>query len=120
MIKDFSCACDDSAGISLENIKSSGLRFPDAYMQAEMMSVLAKAFKKQGGTLCCMLPFCHTVEAEAMGAIVHYGDERTGPRVKEYICHSLDDVLSVPRMDFSKGRIQEVLRACKILRRSNF
>ena len=58
------------------------LKFPDAYMQHETMAALSKALKRHDGASFCELPFCHTVEAEAMGGIINYGNEKTGPRAK--------------------------------------
>ena len=80
------------------------------------MARLSKALKEHDGAAFCELPFCHTVEAEAMGGIVNYGNERTGPRAGEYICHSVEELLELPSIDFEKGRIHEVLLACRQLR----
>ncbi|MGN1164938.1 MAG: uroporphyrinogen decarboxylase family protein, partial [Lachnospiraceae bacterium] len=68
------------------------------------------------GAAFCELPFCHTVEAEAMGGRINYGDENVGPRAKEYICTSVEDVLKLPEIDFTTGRIHEVLLACQELK----
>ena len=115
-IKDFQCTYDNSAGISGEVTRGLGLTFPDAYLHHETMARLSKALKEHDGAAFCELPFCHTVEAEAMGGIVNYGNERTGPRAGEYICHSVEELLELPSIDFEKGRIHEVLLACRQLR----
>ncbi len=115
-IKDFQCTYDNSAGISGEVTRGLGLTFPDAYLHHETMARLSKALKEHDGAVFCELPFCHTVEAEAMGGIVNYGNERTGPRAGEYICHSVEELLELPSIDFEKGRIHEVLLACRQLR----
>lgn len=115
-IKDFECTYDNSAGISSEVTGGLGLEFPDAYMHQETMSRLSKALKEHDGASFYELPFCHTVEAEALGGIINYGNDKTGPRAKEYICNSLEELLKLPEIDFSQGRIHEVLLACKALR----
>ncbi len=115
-IKDFNCTYDNSAGINAEVTEGLDLTFPDAYMHADTMAALAKALKKHDGAAFCELPFCHTVEAEAMGGIINYGNDKTGPRAKEYICKTPEELLELPEIDFSKGRIHEVLLACKLLR----
>ncbi len=115
-IKDFECTYDNSAGINAEITEGMNLKFPDAYMYQDTMVRLAKALKEHDGTSFCELPFCHTVEAEAMGGIVNYGNDKTGPRAKEYICTAPEELLELPEIDFSKGRIHEVLLACKTLR----
>ena len=70
MISDFRCTFDNAIGISTEITKDLKLSFPDAYMHADTMAKIAYAMKQKEGAAFCMLPFCHTVEAEAMGGIV--------------------------------------------------
>lgn len=115
-IKDFKCTYDNSAGISDEVTKKLDLTFPDAYKHRETMVVLAEALKETDQASFCELPFCHTVEAEAMGGIVNYGNEKTGPRAKEYICTKPEELLELKSIDFSQGRIHELLLACQDLR----
>ena len=115
-IKDFHCTYDNSVGISGEVTDGLDLTFPDAYMHWDTMAKLSKALKEHDNASFCELPFCHTVEAEAMGGIINYGNETTGPRAKEYICTAVEELLELPEIDFSQGRIHEVLLACKALR----
>lgn len=114
-IKDFQCTYDNSAGVNEAVTRELDLEFPDAYMHWETMAALAKALKRHDGASFCELPFCHTVEAEAMGGMINYGNENTGPRAKEYICTAVEELLLLPQMDLEKGRIHEVLLACKAL-----
>lgn len=115
-IKEFYCTYGNSVGISEDVTEGLGLTFPEAYLHCDSMVRLSKALKEHDGASFCELPFCHTVEAEAMGGIINYGNAVTGPRAKEYICTSVEELLELPEMDFSKGRIHEVLLACKELR----
>lgn len=115
-IKDFKCTYDNSEGIRAEITKDLGLTFPDAYMHSDTMVTLSKALRRADGAKICELPFCHTVEAEAMGGIVNMGNEIAGPRAGEYICTKLEELLDLPEIDFTKGRILEVLKACQKLR----
>ena len=71
MISDFRCTFDNAIGISPEITKDLKLSFPDAYMHADTMAKIAHAIKEKEGAAFCMLPFCHTVEAEAMGGTNH-------------------------------------------------
>lgn len=114
-IKDFKCTYDNSAGINEKVTQGLSLTFPDAYMHAETMAVLAKALKRHDGSVLCMLPFCHTVEAEALGGMIRYGDGRTAPRVRGYRFHAPEELLTLPEIDFTKGRIHEVLLACRMI-----
>ena len=95
--------------------KKLDLKFPDAYMKRETMAEIALAIKEYDEATFCELPFCHTVEAESIGGLVNYGDEKAGPRAKEYICTKPEEILDLKNIDFSKGRIHEVLEACRIL-----
>ncbi len=115
MIQDFKCTYGNSAGIREEVTNRTHLTFPDAYKHAETMAELAQVLKECDKAPFCELPFCHTVEAEAMGGIINYGNEKTGPRAKEYLCTEIEEILDLPEIDFEKGRIQEVLQACRIL-----
>lgn len=116
-IREYKCTYSNSVGISAEVTAGLGLEFPDAYMHSDTMQTLARAIKKHDDSDFCLLPFCRTVEAEAMGAVLNYGDANTGPRAKDPICSNMDEVLALPEIDFSKGRIREVLDACAQLKR---
>lgn len=116
-IVDFKCTYDNSAGINEEVTKNLDLEFPSAYKHYDTMALIAKELRKHDKSCFCELPFCHTVEGEAMGGIINYGDEKIGPRAKEYICKTSTDLLNLPRIDYSQGRIAEVLKACRALRK---
>lgn len=115
-IKDFHCTYDNSAGLRGEVTEGLDLHFPDAYLHEETMAKLSKALKEYDGAAFCELPFCHTVEAEAMGGIINYGNEFAGPRAKDYICTVPEELLELPSMDLTEGRIHEVLLACRTLK----
>lgn len=115
-IIDFRCRYNDEVGVSKEIIEATGLKFPEAYKKWDTMVKLSLALKENNNSPFCFLPFCHTVEGEALGGIINLGDENIGPRAKEYICKSPEEILDLPEIDYSKGRISEVLKACKYLR----
>ncbi len=115
-IRDFECGYDNSVGISAEVTAGLDLDFPDAYLHADTMKILARAVKEAEGSDFCLVPFCRTVEAEAMGAHINMGDEKSCPRAGDYICTKIEEVMDLPDIDFSKGRIREVLQAAKELK----
>lgn len=115
-ITDFNCTYNNGAGVNEEIVQKTKLKFPDAYKNWEDMAVLAKEIKNHEDASFCTLPFCHTLEGEALGAVINYGDERIGPRGKDYLTSSIEDLLSISELDFSKGRLAEVLNACSHLR----
>ncbi len=115
-IREYKCTYSNSVGISAEVTEGLGLEFPDAYMHSGTMQTLARAIKKHDNSDFVLLPFCRTVEAEAMGAVLNYGDSNTGPRAKDPICANMDEVLALPDIDFGKMRIHEVLDACAAMK----
>ncbi|CAH2214200.1 uroporphyrinogen decarboxylase family protein [Tepidibacter aestuarii] len=115
-IIDFKCTYNNSIGINKEVTRKVDLQFPEAYKNSNSMALISKELKKHDKTTFCELPFCHTVEGEAMGGSINFGDENIGPRAKDYICTTAQEILDLPEIDYSKGRISEVLKACKYLR----
>ncbi len=115
-ITDFNCTFNTDTGIDEEIVKKTGLEFPKAYKNWQDMAVLSKEIKNHYDFSFCTLPFCHTLEGEALGGIINYGDEKIGPRGKDYLTSDIEDLLDITHMDFSKGRIFEVLKACSHLR----
>ena len=115
-IRDFKCTYQNHVGICPEATRGLDLKFPEAYLHAETMAQLAVHIRQTEHAGFCELPFCHTVEAEAMGGMINLGDGRTGPRAKEYICTDPAKLLELPAIDYSSGRIAEVLKACRILK----
>ena len=114
-IKDFKCTYDNGVLDHSEIVKELGFTFPDVYLHADMMAALSKRQKEKQGSPICVLPFCHTVEAEAMGGIITLGNEVAGPRAKEYLYTNYKELGDIEETDFAKGRMQEVLKACQIL-----
>ncbi len=114
-IIDFQCTYINSLGINKEAVKGLNIEFPQAYKTWQGLTQLALALKDYDKTEFCELPFCHTVEGEALGGHVNYGDENAGPRGKDYICTTAEELLDLPEIDYSRGRVAEVLKACKYL-----
>lgn len=110
-MRDFKCSYSNSAGVRENVTEGLGLTFPEAYTKKDSLKILAKAIKDGDNAKYCILPLCRTLEAEAMGANIKLGDEKAGPRAAEPTCSSLEEVLELPEIDFSKGRIKETLDA---------
>lgn len=114
-IKDFKCTYDNGVLEHSKIVEELGFTFPDVYLHADKMAALSKRQKEKQGNSICVLPFCHTVEGEAMGGIITLGNEVAGPRAKEYLYTDYKELGEINEIDFTKGRIQEVLQACQIL-----
>ena len=92
-----------------------GLSFPAIHFSAEQMARLAIRMRRRNGGVYCELPFCQTVEAEALGAHIAMGDWRIGPRADKPSLERLQDVLSLKPANFQTGRAAEVLKACALV-----
>lgn len=114
-IVDFKCKQADSSGFSDKIINDLKLEFPRSYQDAEIMAKISKSVKDESGNELCILPFCHTVEAEAFGAAINLSEGLYGPRAASYAYQSVEELLALPNIDFTQGRSSAVLRACQIL-----
>lgn len=113
---DPACTYDHAVGISSDVTEKLDLTYPDAYLHWDIMAKIALEIRKKENVNFCTLPFCHTLEAEAMGGRVNLGNASAGPRAKEYICETPEQLLALPSIDYEKGRINETLKACRYLR----
>ncbi len=68
--------------------------------------------EKQGDSVFVILPSDHMLEAEAFGAEVKYGKKPEETRTGSYVCERLEEVLSLPEMDFERGRMREIMERC--------
>ncbi len=115
-IVDFKCEIANHSGFSSEILAKYQPEFPESYVEPDKMIVLSKARREESGNRVCILPFCHTMEAEAFGGIINLSEGVYGPRAGEYACGSFDELLSLPDFDLQSGRIGNVLEACRRLK----
>ena len=88
----------------------------DIYKDPEKIAELAVIIKKQRGQEFCMLPFCHTLEAEILGGNINLGDETAGARAGAPICESTSNVLHLTPKPECMERHDNMLRAIDILK----
>ena len=112
---DFKCIGDNLEEISKEVIEKLQLKFPELHKNWSDMVRLSIELKKHNSDILCRVPFCVTVEAEAMGADIKLGDEKIGPRVNKYIFNNLEELEDIKEIEFTKGRIKQVLAAVESL-----
>lgn len=112
----FRCVSDKLEEIPEEVIKETGVIFPDVHLNSSQMSILAKGLKKYHEDNITMIPFCLTVEAEALGGDIKMGDEKNGPRVGEYAFNDIEDLKDIKLINLTKQRISEVLKAVQNLK----
>jgi MtaA/CmuA family methyltransferase len=93
--------------------------WPEAHENSKLMAALASGIAKNNILDNVGVPFCMTVEAEAMGAKIHLGDKITEPRVIAYPLNSVVDWRKLNNINFSKGRGKVTLDALNILQNMN-
>lgn len=91
--------------------------WPDAHSDPEKMARLTLAANRVGGIENTGVPFCMTVEAEAMGAQVDLGALGNEPRVTEYAIERLDQIDRLQPIDPGKGRARVCVDAIRILKK---
>ncbi len=117
-IVDFQCVPQGAGTVTPEIAEKLSLEFPDAYVKSESLQKVALYLKEEYGTSYARLPLCHTVEADAMGGIINYGNASYGPRAGGYALTDPEQLLSLKDIDFSSGRIAEHLDAVEKLQQA--
>jgi uroporphyrinogen-III decarboxylase len=83
------------------------------------MMILAKELKEYKKDQIVRIPFCVTVEAEALGGRIKLGDDKNGPRVDQYVFSDIEELGKIKEIDLSRGRMKEVLDSVERLSREN-
>ena len=97
-------------------MERTGASWPAAHSDAEQMATLTYELNQAGGFENYGVPFCMTVEAEAMGATVDMGDAQTEPHVVDSPLSSATQIGQLAPFSLSQGRIPTVLAAIRILK----
>ena len=105
--------------VTAELMERVGIYLPEAHTDARKMADLAKAVYEQGCFENCGVPFCMTIEAEAMGAQVTMGSKIYEPHVTGYAINSVTEWETITPMSMEEGRAKVVLDAIRILKSRN-
>ncbi len=108
------CARSASDGLS-EVCAEGNLSLEDVYATPEGIADVSLRLKEWRGQGFCTLPFCHTVEAEALGAHIVSGNAPVGSRAGAPVFASLEEVLHVRMPTEPQGRMARMLAACALL-----
>lgn len=111
---ELSCKFNEKGDISPRTLERLGIAYSDIYASAEHIVAISLATKEENQAQVAVLPFCHTVEAKALGADICPGDETAGPRPGHYTCTKLDDLRICSLLD--DPEIQRLLQACRLLK----
>lgn len=95
--------------------EGNGFMFPQIHRAAQTMAAAAVAAHEAGGFENYGVPFCMTVEAEALGAHVDMGCATCEPHVVEEVLMTSADWHKLPALDVGAGRAAAVVEAIRIL-----
>lgn len=90
----------------------------DVYFNSERMTIASKLIKEHKNDLFCFLPISETVEVHMLDGDLII-DEISTPRVKSYKYSSLDEILSISKVDVYDGVMGQVLKSIAQLSKDN-
>jgi MtaA/CmuA family methyltransferase len=112
---EFKCEGENLEQIPDIIIEKTGITFPEAHKDKNQMAILAKEIREYKKDTVVRIPFCVTVEAEALGGDIKLGDAKTGPRVRDYRFENVEAMQQMSEMNLEIGRIKEVLDCVELL-----
>lgn len=89
------CKVQNRDDIDMKILATAGVAPAELYATTDNIVAVAKALAQQHQLPVVSLPFCHTVEARALGADIHPADESAGPRAGAYVLSSPEQLPSV-------------------------
>ncbi|MBI2471335.1 MAG: MtaA/CmuA family methyltransferase [Planctomycetes bacterium] len=93
-------------------------RWPAVHRDAKKMATLSIAMHEETGIENLGIPFCMTVEAEALGGEVEDGDEITTPSIVNYPLKSVGHWRNLKELNpYKDGRLPTILECIGILSR---
>lgn len=105
--------------IVAELMDLAGVQWPQAHSDPALMAKLAAASYEQGCFENMGVPFCMTVEAEALGARIALGTKYIEPHVTDYAIDSAAQWEELQPAEFHKGRASVTLKAIALLKERN-
>ena len=103
-----------TVGVSVDAMKKVDAGWPDSHWDAKKMARAAASTYELTGVPCCTVPFCLTLEGEALGAPLDRGTEITQPQIMDHLETGFDE-FELPDDFLSRGRIPAVLEAISLL-----
>jgi [methyl-Co(III) methanol-specific corrinoid protein]:coenzyme M methyltransferase len=98
-------------------MERAGAFWPEAHYEAEPMARLAAAAHTVLGFDAVRVPFCQTMEAEALGCTLKPGGKEGIPGIEPISPHTIDDTPVFPEDFLSRGRIPQLLAAVALLKK---
>ena len=106
-----------TVGVTVEAMKKVDAGWPNSHWDPKKMAIAAASTYELTGVPCCTVPFCLTLEGEALGAPLDKGTDITQPQIMEHLEIGFDE-FELPHDFLSRGRIPAVLEAISLLSKS--
>jgi [methyl-Co(III) methanol-specific corrinoid protein]:coenzyme M methyltransferase len=94
-----------------------GVFWPEGHEKGEAMAKQAMAAYTMLGFDAVRVPFCQTFEAEALGCKIKSGGTKGIPGIEHPALYTIDDTPVFPDDFLSRGRIPELLKAVRIMKK---
>ncbi|MBQ8918719.1 MAG: hypothetical protein IJ056_01230 [Acidaminococcaceae bacterium] len=111
----FDCPGEPERPVTEELCRSCGASYPDVFSKTEDMTKAALEIKRLNHDKWVKLPFCVTIEAEAFGASISLNSLYGVPAATQFRYEKVEEINSLPTLDFSQGRLSEVLCSASLL-----
>ncbi|MGH7187109.1 MAG: uroporphyrinogen decarboxylase family protein, partial [Pseudomonadota bacterium] len=103
-----------TVGVTVEAMKKVDAPWPNSHWEPKKIAKLAASTYELTGVPCCTVPFCLTLEGEALGCALDRGSEITQPQILEHL-ESDFGRFELPADFLSRGVIPAVLEAISLL-----
>src|SRR5256885_621472 len=103
-----------TVGVTVEAMKQVDATWPDSHWDPKKLARAAASTYELTGVPCCTVPFCLTLEGEALGCPLDKGSEMTQPQIMEHLETAFDE-FELPKDFLQRGRIPVVLEAISLL-----
>lgn len=105
--------------VTTEIMDQVGVYWPEAHRDAHSLAQLAEGVNKLTGIENLGVPFCMTVEAEAMGAEVALGTLENEPMIQDYLLKDIAQYKKLKPINNITGRVGAVTEAIELLKIRN-
>ncbi len=102
--------------VTYDQMEKVGAFWPQAHESGEAMARQAMAAYTVLGFDAVRVPFCQTIEAQALGCKLKPGGTEGIPGIDPPPPYKIDDVPVFPQDFLSRGRISELIKAVRILK----
>ncbi len=103
-----------TVGVTVEAMKQVDAPWPNSHWEPKKLARLAASTYELTGVPCCTVPFCLTLEGEALGCPLDKGTDITQPQIMEHLEGDMGS-FELPGDFLSRGRIPAVLEAISLL-----